>query len=309
MRHKKYCLLLGFCLFVLVNVIVSSEDFSLVLSSEKNMYTQEEEVVLVLEIKNISTKTLSVGIEYLQPIENQNIFIGGDFQLSIKSSEGPLISFTNYMPPEPRPGKRDVEIEPGEKVGWKIFFPYYYYPLKLPNQFKIQISYKNIVSNEIVVSIKETKGKTEKGIVLIPNFTQGEGSPFGWRLVDRKVVWDKEKGELVFNLDKQTAESEGVWLYSLFHKIETPTELGLDIKVKSGAPKVIVFVEGWGIVRDRRRRLERNELFVYPNKEMKNYRFTVLFNNSKVEWFRIKLFSYLKSGEVWFDFVDMFPAK
>lgn len=283
-----------------------AEDLSLVLSAEKNLYRQEEEIFFSLTIRNISDETSHIEIEYLQPEKNQTIFIGKGFQLTVETQEGAVEFFTNEMPPEPRPGSLDVKMEAGEKTTWKIFFPYYYYPLKLPNTFKVKARYKGFVSNEVVVAVKEPEGKIKEGNFIInPDFSEGEHQPYGWKILNEKTFWEKERGRLVFSLDEKTAYGEGVWVYSLFYAIETPVELNLDIAVKSAAPEVNVFVEGWGMAGGRRRCLERNELFVHPDNTMKDYTFKVVFNMPEVEWFRIKLFSYLRPGLVWFDSVNL----
>jgi len=306
MRYVKPPFAISAILMLLACTAVFGESFSLFLSAQKASYSQEEDVFLILDIENISGQTAGIDIEYLQPVENRVLFMGGSFNLSVETGEGKLGTFTNHMPPEPRPGSLKIKMEPGEKIRWKIFFPYYYYPVKTPNTFKVKAVYGDLVSNEAVVSVEAAEGKVEKGgLVVNPDFSQGSGFPCGWKLTGERTLWDKSEKLMVFHLDKAVAESEGVWVYSLLHEIKTPAELRLDAKIKSSAPEVIIFVEGWGIAGGRRRRLERNELFVHPDREMKNYTFRVIFKNPKVEWFRIKLYSYLKPGSVWFDSVDI----
>jgi len=310
MNFKRRQLYLAFLFFFSIAPLSQGQKLSLLLSPEKETYPEEEEIFFSLTVRNVSEEACRLDMEYLQPREKMKIFVGGEFRLEVESSEGKLGFFTNHMPPEPRPGRLDIMLGPGEGVTWKIFFPYYYYPLEIPNTFKVKAAYKNIVSNEVIVGVKKDGIPAPGRGIINPDFSSGKTFPYGWKLLNEMTSWDREAEKLVFNLDKKTAHGEGVWVYSVFHGVETPAELSLDIRLRSEAPEVIVFVEGWGIAGGRRRRIERNELFVHPGKEMENYTFRVLFKKPEVKWFRIKLYSYLRPGRVWFDSVNIgFPEK
>jgi hypothetical protein len=310
MNFKRQLLRLALLFFFPIAALSWGEKLSLVLSADKGIYPQEEEIFFSLTFRNISEEAYCLDMEYLQPREKMNIFTGGEFRLEVESSEGKLGFFTNHMPPEPRPGRFDVHLGPGEDITWKIFFPHYYYPFEIPNTFKVKASYKDFVSNEVIVRVERSAGMTLGRGIVNPGFSSGETFPYGWKLLNGMTSWDKEAEKLVFNLDKKTAYGEGIWVYSLFYGIESPVELILDIKVRSEAPEVIVFVEGWGLAGGRRRRLERNELFVHPVNKMEGYTFRVVFKKPEVKWFRIKLYSYLRPGRVWFDSVGIeLPGK
>jgi hypothetical protein len=289
-------------LFLSPFLCFGNNEFSLSLSIEKNSYYEEEEVILSFTIENLSGEDKQIEIEYLQPVENRFLFAGEVFHLIVNFNDRLIENFTNHMPPEPKPGIFPVSIKPREKVMWKIPFPYYYYPLPLPGQFRVKLQYQDCISNEIVFNVQKSPGKkTDGSIIKNPTFSQGLNYPYGWKIKNKTILWDKENHMLVFNLNKKTAEGEGLWIYSLFYEIHAPAEFSLSVRLKSSAPDVIIFVEGWGLVGGRRRRIERNECFGETGSEWRENTFNLVFTKQEVKWVRIKLYSYLRAGTVYFD--------
>ena len=148
--------------------------------------------------------------------------------------------------------------------------------------------------------------RAEKNILLNSDFLQGDKFPSGWEIENKKVHWEKDKGYLKYSLDKATAFGEGLWVYSIFHKIKSPNSFILKVKAKSNGPEIIVFVEGWGMLKGRKRRIERNECFLHPESDAwQNYRIKLKFVNPMVEWLRVKPYIYLKPGTVYFDRIEL----
>ena len=278
---------------------------SLHLSAPEKNYCQEEHVILNLEIRNTSQDNEKITFPYLQPKEKNCLFIGKDFLLDIQSGNNIIENFTNHMPPEPKPGKFEVVLEPGKQFSCNVPFPYYYYGDKLPQTFAVTVKYKNLCSNTVKFSVEQTQG-TQKNNNLLSNgdFSQGSNNlPYGWKKASKTVTWDKNNHLLKFSLDKPTAFGEGLWIYSIYYPIKAPCSFTLKLTARSTAPEIIVFIEGWGIVKGRKRRLERTECFAHPEKETewKQFSFPVRFDNPRVQWVRVKLYSYLKPGCVYFD--------
>ncbi len=279
---------------------------SFTLSTEKNSYYEEEEIAIKLVIENISAEDRGIEMQYLEPVERRCLFAGDFFRLIVEFRGSIIQGFTNHMPPEPKPLILPVLIKPGEKDVWEIPFTYYYYPLNLPGQFRVKLQYRGVTSNEVVFDVKESPGTPEDGSLNInPGFSQGRDYPYGWKVSDKRTVHDTENNLLVFNLDKNTAEGEGLWVYSLFFGIESPSKLRLQVNMQSFAPEVIIFVEGWGLVKGRKRLVERNECFVTSGTDWEKNSFDVIFKKPEVRWGRIKVFSYLNPGTVSFDRVSL----
>jgi hypothetical protein len=305
-RKNLFSLLLFSPLLIYFTTCFGDNNLSLYLSTEKGSYYEEEEIILSLVIENVSDEDKQIEIQYLQPVENTFIFTGGTFLLTVRFNDDLVDRFTNHMPPEPKPGILPVLIKKGQKISWKVPFPYYYYPLSLPGEFRIKLQYQQYVSNEVAFDVKKSEGKkSNEAVIVNPDFSQGKDYIYGWKLHDKKTIWDREKHLLVFNLNKKTAEGEGLWVYSLFHKIEAPAELNISVRLKSNGPKVIIFVEGWGLVNGRKRRIERNECFVTSENEWQEDTFDVVFKKPEVRWVRIKLYSYLKAGTVYFESINL----
>ncbi|HPP08079.1 MAG TPA: hypothetical protein PK303_03035, partial [bacterium] len=115
----------------------------------------------------------------------------------------------------------------------------------------------------------------------------------------------------MYNVDRPTAESEGYWAYSIFHEVSSPSDYVLSVKTKTSGPIIIIFVEGWGMVEGRRRRIERNECFYHqaPDQTWKTQIRNVTFKNPAVKWMRLKLYVYGCPGKVWFSNLSMVPVK
>lgn len=296
-----------------IYIYCDGNELSFTLSSEKSSYYEEEEVVLTLAIKNTSTEETRIDLKYLQPIEKKYIFVEKEpFGLLIEFNDVQVERFTNHIPPEPKPGTLSVTIKPVEEVIWRVPFPYYYYPFNLPGQFKIKLQYRDIISNEVVFNIQKSPGMTEGDSINInPDFSQGKDHPYGWKLHNKNTVWDREHNQLVFHLDKTTAEGEGLWVYSLFYEIEpsrSSTEYCLNVKLKSPSPEVIIFIEGWKIVNGRRRRIERYECVIHPQTEWNEPVFNLSFK-PEVRWLRIKVYAYLNAGDIYFKNVSLIKKK
>jgi len=291
--------------FIFLISLLFGKNLELKLTLMKDVFFEEEEIVLNLKIKNLSNQTEEIKIQYLQPKEKNFLYIGGDWSLSVFSNDRKIENFTNHIPPEPKPGELNLSIKPDEELKILIPFPYYYYPLILPSKFKVQLKYKNFSSNEIEFTVLESKGKNKKdNLIINPDFKEGEKYPYGWKIENENIFWEN-KDFIIFSLDKKTTEGEGLWIYSIFNEIKTPSEYILSVKCKSEGPLIIVFVEGWGLVNERKRKIERNECHIFPENEWKEYFFNIKFENENVKWFRIKLYSYLKEGKVYFDKVEL----
>lgn len=293
-------------LFIFLSFFLKAE-ISIKISLPEKEFQQEQEIMIKVEILNKSKNIEKIEFQYLQPKEKNCLFVGNIFKLDVLANGEKIENFTNHMPPEPKPGMLNIEIKKGEKFSCFLPFTYYYYPVSLPAEFSVKLKYKNSVSNTLSFKVYPTKGKKEdNSIVVNGKFKEGEDFPYGWKNTFKEVKWDKKNGIISFKLNKMQAFGEGMWVYSIFSPIKTPEKYILKLEVKSENPDVIVFVEGWGIVRGRKRRLERNECFVHPDNEWKEYNFNVIFNNEKVKWFRIKLYSYLKPGKVYFKNIQIF---
>ncbi|HOL67592.1 MAG TPA: hypothetical protein PKX93_09075, partial [bacterium] len=221
-----------------------------------------------------------------------------------------VASFTNHMPPEPKPGSFRVDLAPGESISWSIPFPYDYYPVRLPCSFRVRLLWQRIESNEVTFQVLASTGTVNKTELLVnSDFSEGETFPCGWRIEHQTIFWNKQEKLLHFLLDVPTATGEGLWVYSLLRPIKTPGSFTLHLKAKSSGPEIIVFVEGWGLVAGRRRRLERNECFAHPaTPDWETYRFNVVFSKPEVKLVRIRLFAYGRAGSVWFRKVCLTPA-
>ncbi len=297
---KKYLLIFIFLAYFLKG------DIKIKISIPKNTFQVEEEVILKVEFINSGDKTEFLNFQYLQPGEKNYLFIGDDFKLEVKANGKVIENFTNYIPPEPKPGNLKLNLKQGEKFVSFCPFTFYYYPVVLPAEFTVRLKYKNNFSNPVFFKIYPTKGKVDgKNIIINGDFKDGENFPYGWKNTFKEVKWDKKEGIISFELNKQQASGEGMWVYSIFREIEAPSKYILKLKVKSENPEVIIFIEGWGIVKGRKRRIERNECFVHPDNNWNDYTFNIIFTKSEVKWFRIKIYSYLKQGKVYFDKIEM----
>ncbi len=279
---------------------------SLTLSSTKSSYHEEDEIVLALTIENTSSEEKRVDLKYLQPVEKKYLYVAeSPYRLAVEFNGKPADRFTNYMPQEPKPGTLSLTMKPGEKIAWGVWFPYWYYHYGLPGQFRIRLLYGDIVSNEVTFSVLKSSGAPVGGSINVnPDFTQGGELLYGWKLHDRKTVWDRENNQLVFHLDRTTAEGEGLWAYSLFYEIESPGEYQLKARFKSSAPEVIIFVEEWKLLGGRRRRPDREECPIHPEDDWSEYTFNMAFKPG-IRWIRIKLYSYLSAGDIYFKNVSL----
>lgn len=291
--------------FILSISFLFGRDLILTLSLPKINFYEEEEIRIDLNIKNKGEKREEIKIQYLQPREKNFLFIGDRWKLSVFSDGENLENFTNHIPPEPKPGEYLLVLEPNEEKNILIPFTFYYYPINLPSRFKVKLKYEDISSNEVEFSVLKSKGKKEdENFIINGDFKDGEIFPYGWKIENENIKWEN-RDIISFFLDRNTAEGEGLWIYSIFNEITAPSQYTLFIRCKSESPNIIIFVEGWGIVKGRRRRIERNECFIYPENEWKEYKFPIKFENENVKWFRIKLYAYLKEGKVYFDRVEM----
>lgn len=275
---------------------------SLHLATTKTIYAEEEYIFLPLVVENTSAQTQIFSVSYLQPKEKKHLFVGDRFSLHVIAQDQIIPSFTNHMPPEPHPGTLQISLPPGENLTWKIPFPYDFYPVKLPCLFRVFLVWEGIKSNEVCFQVMNSGGKSQPDSLIVnSDFSQGETFPWGWKIEHQTVFWNKQEKMLCFSLDVPTATGEGLWVYSLFRPIQSPGTYTLQLTARSQGPEIIVFVEGWGLVGERRRRLERNECFAHPpNQDWKDYNFQVVFTKPEVKWFRIRLFTYGQAGSVWF---------
>jgi len=299
--------------------ICSVWGMQLVLESSKDTYQEEETVLLNLTIINDSTQIESHIVEFLQPREKNWMYIGNIHKLVIKNIPA-MEHFTNHMPPEPKPHSpqtnknyKPVVLNPGESYRILIPFFYEYYPVKLPATFNVQLHWLDTVSNPVSFTVLATKGtKKQENIIINGDFSEGEGKiPYGWKILDDRTLWDSTEKFLMYNVDRPTAESEGYWAYSIFHEIPSPSDYVLSVRTKTNGPIIIVFVEGWGMVEGRRRRIERNECFYHqaPDQTWKTQIRNVTFKNPAVKWVRLKLYVYGNPGKVWFSNLSMIPVK
>ncbi|MCM8763772.1 MAG: hypothetical protein NC830_00165 [Candidatus Omnitrophica bacterium] len=287
----------------------------LILESPKNVYYEEETVLLHLTILNDSSTTESHIIEFLQPRERNWMYIGNLHKLEIKDI-AEMQNFTNHMPPEPKPHSprtnknyKPVVLNPGEDYKILIPFFYDYYPVRLPATFNVKLRWLDSFSNSVVFNILPTKGTRKRdNLIVNGDFSEGENNtPYGWKTLDDRTKWDSSQKFLMFTVDRKTAEAEGYWAYSIFHEISCPGEYILSIRTKTSGPTIIIFVEGWGIVHERKRRIERNECFYHqpPNQTWETQTRKVRFINPEVKWMRLKLYVYGSPGKVWFSELSM----
>ena len=304
---------------VFLCLLGSASGMQLKIESQKDIYYEEDQILLKATILNDSSKTESYIIEFLQPRELNWMYIGGLHKLEIEEIPE-MTNFTNHMPPEPKPHSpetsseyKPIILKPGNTYEILIPFFYDYYPVELPKTFRLKLYWQGIYSNTVSITVHPTKGKPDKNNIIINgDFSQGEeGKPYGWKILDDKAVWDSSQNFLMYNVDRRTAENEGYWVYSIFHKINSPSDYILSVKTKTSGPIIIIFVEGWGIVQGRKRRIERNECFYHQpadqtwEKQVRN----VHFKNSNVKWMRLKLYVYGSPGKVWFSDISMVPAE
>lgn len=86
------------------SVQAESPGLAFALSSEKDSYYEEEEIVLKLVIENVSTEEKQIELRYLQPVENKHLYVAEEpFRLDVEFNGSPVERFTNHMPPEPKP--------------------------------------------------------------------------------------------------------------------------------------------------------------------------------------------------------------
>lgn len=288
---------------------------SLVLESPKSVYQEEETIFLDLTIVNDSSRSESYIVEFLQPREKNWMYIGNLHRLEIDGISE-MSNFTNHMPPEPKPHSpltnknyKPVVLGQGERYRIKIPFFYQYYPVKLPKTFNVRLRWLDAISNSVSFTVLPSKG-TRKGNNLIINgdFSEGEDNcPYGWMILDDRTYWDSSQKFLMYTVDKNTAETEGYWTYSVFHEIDSPSDYVLSVRTKTSGPVIIIFVEGWGVVNGRRRRIERNECFYHQpaNQTWATQVRSVRFENPDVKWMRLKLYVYGVPGNVWFSDISM----
>ena len=128
---------------------------------------------------------------------------------------------------------------------------------------------------------------TRRALLAGGDFTEGENFPYGWRPGPGNVTCEKRSGTVSFTMTRAIAESEGMWMYSLFYPVSSPSTYTLTLVVKGSGQEAIVFVEGWGLVNGRRRRLERNECFFHPKSAgWENFSEKAVFTHPGVQWMR-----------------------
>jgi len=296
--------------FLIINFLLL-QNLSIHLSIPKKVYYEEENVKICLSIKNLCDKSKKIRIPYLQPFEKKNIFVGEDAVLEVKVNGKKLDNFTNHMVPEPKPGVKDIVIGPKKEILWEIPFPYYYYPIGLPSNFEVKLLWNGLSSNTVSFRVLPSEGKREgENILINGDFSQGKDFPYGWKIESKNVFWEKEKKKLKYILDKKIASGEGLWIYSIFYPVSSPSSYLLKVRTKSSAPEIIVFVEGWGIVKGRKRRIERNECFLHlKDNKWRTFTFKIKFSNPSVKWIRVKPYAYLKPGTVYFDSIEILPLR
>ncbi|MCM8805549.1 MAG: hypothetical protein NC825_02305 [Candidatus Omnitrophica bacterium] len=288
------------------------------LKSPQQVYQEEQQILLNLTITNDSTCTESYIIEFLQPREQNWMYIGNLHKLEIRGTE--IENFTNHMPPEPKPHSpetnpdyKPVILKPGESYQIQIPFFYDYYPVKLPATFDVKLHWMDKSSNSVLFTVLPTKGtKKNDNMIINGDFSEGEGKiPYGWKILDDRAYWDSSQKFLMYDVDRRTAENEGYWVYSVFNEITSPSDYVLTVRTKTSGPTIIIFVEGWGIVKGRKRRIERNECFYHQpaNQSWQTQVRNVTFKNPDVKWFRLKLYVYGSPGKVWFSDISMVPVK
>ncbi|MCM8825835.1 MAG: hypothetical protein NC937_06860 [Candidatus Omnitrophica bacterium] len=291
----------------------------LILESSKNVYYEEETVLLHLTIFNDSSAIESHIIEFLQPREKNWMYIGNLHKLEIKDIPE-MQNFTNHMPPEPKPHSpqtnknyKPVVLNSGESYKIMIPFFYEYYPVNLPATFNVKLHWLENSSNSISFTVMPTKGtKKQNNLIINGDFSEGEGNiPYGWKIFDERTLWDSSQKFLMYNVDRQTAETEGYWAYSVFYEVSSPCQYILSVRTKTSGPVIIIFVEGWGIVQGRKRRIERNECFYHQRADQtwETQIRKVKFANPEVKWVRLKLYVYGNAGKVWFSDLSMEPEK
>jgi len=175
--------------------------------------------------------------------------------------------------------------------------------------FTVRLRFGDAVSNPAVFTVKPSEGTREAGGIFVnPNFSEGRDAPYGWKLHDPKIAWDRAGRAVSLALDKPTAEGEGLWVYSVFNPVAVPGRFTAEIGTSPGRSEVIAFIEGWGVVAGRRRRIERIEWFVHPG-DLKDGRLSreVSLVNPNVRWVRVRLFAYLHPGTVRFTRFDLRP--
>jgi len=295
-------------LFLLAGLAASAEaagGLNLFLNSPRAVYAEEEEVRLDLMIEAEADR--SVSFQYLQPKEDGFLFVGGEWRLEVRVNGVTVPEFTNHMPPEPKAGTLQLNLSPGASFSARIPFYYYYYPFELPADFEVRLHYDGSVSNPVRFQVRRTEGRPVAGGWLINgDFRSGRDFPLGWRLTGDRVRWEKEPPALRLTLDRATAEGPGLWVYSTFQELKAPAEFTLKVRARSQGQEIIVFVEGWGLVAGRRRLLERNECFMHPaGTESADYRTAAVFRNPQVRWLRVKVYTYLKVGDIRFESVDL----
>lgn len=290
--------------FFLLSQILMADNLSFFLSTSEKIFFPDQEIKINLKIKNEGKDTEKIEIYYLHPKEKNFLFVGEKYILNVLANNEKIENFTNHMPPEPKPGIVPFFLKPKQELNLFIPFPWYYYPIELPCVFKISLKYEDIISNEIEFKVLSREWKLNNNLIINGDFKEGEKFPYGWIIENENIKWE-EKDFICFNLDKSVAEGEGMWIYSIFNNIEDG-EYNLFLRFKSSAPSVIIFVEGWGIVEGRKRKIERNECFPYfKDNDWNEFNFNVLFKNENVRWFRVKIYCYLKPGKVWFDKIQL----
>ena len=93
--------LAGSTVFLFLFLLGSASGMQLKLETPKDIYYEEEQILLKATILNDSSKTESYIIEFLQPRELNWMYIGGLHKLEIEKTPE-MTNFTNHMPPEPK---------------------------------------------------------------------------------------------------------------------------------------------------------------------------------------------------------------
>ena len=288
---------------------------SFTLISPKSEFAEEESVILHLVAMNDTSAVETLSFHFLQPKEFKWIYVGEEARLEILGGPAEMARFTNHMPPEPKPHSpatspdyRPVVLEPGQRYEAYVPFFWDYYPVILPCKFTIRFAYREVRSNPVSIKIYPTKGKSmPDDPVVNGDFSEKDGSIIcGWKLWDPATVWDNEEKALKYTLSAYIAANDGLWVNSIFYPVQSPCRYILSVRFKSAGPCLKPFVEGWGMVAGRRRRIERNEVItVSGTGNWQTYQWPIEFTKPDVRWIRIKLYTYGVPGNIWFNQVKL----
>jgi len=151
------------------------------------------------------------------------------------------------------------------------------------------------------------------------DFEQGAGGvPKGWDKVAGQqreplgglVRWTTEKGGaynkvILFTLDRNVAENEGVMYYSDFFPVEEGAKYRFQCRWRTAGPTVKVFIKCYDTDETSRRRevYRSQQNFKGPNDTWNTHTedFTPKHTKYSPKWGRVMLYAYMSPGEVEFD--------